>query len=128
MGNFADMMMELSRREKELNIMPDPDVDIYMKVRESSYKNTIWINCSNFIPNTIMFIFKQFLTKTLHIKSLLLKLLLKKHIQTNPRCFCFWKKYVLFETSKYFLMIFLLFASNSFLFFQKCFLHGRSKH
>lgn len=26
------MLAELSRREKEANIKPDPDVDIYMKV------------------------------------------------------------------------------------------------
>lgn len=31
-GCFADMLAELSRREKEANIKPDPDVDIYMKV------------------------------------------------------------------------------------------------
>ena len=27
------MLAELSRREKEANIMPDPDLDVYMKVR-----------------------------------------------------------------------------------------------
>lgn len=27
------MLAELSRREKEANIKPDPDVDIFMKVR-----------------------------------------------------------------------------------------------
>lgn len=27
------MLTELSRREKEANIKPDPDVDLYMKVR-----------------------------------------------------------------------------------------------
>lgn len=27
------MLAELARREKEANIKPDPDVDIYMKVR-----------------------------------------------------------------------------------------------
>lgn len=26
------MLAELSRREKEANIKPDPDVDVYMKV------------------------------------------------------------------------------------------------
>lgn len=26
------MLAELSRREKELNIKPDPDIDIFMKV------------------------------------------------------------------------------------------------
>lgn len=29
----VDMLAELSRREKEANIKPDSDVDIYMKVR-----------------------------------------------------------------------------------------------
>lgn len=29
----ADMLAELSRREKEANIKPDPDLDFYMKVR-----------------------------------------------------------------------------------------------
>lgn len=29
------MLSELSRREKEANIKPDPDIDVYMKV--SSY-------------------------------------------------------------------------------------------
>lgn len=28
-----DMLAELSRREKAENIKPDPDLDIYMKVR-----------------------------------------------------------------------------------------------
>lgn len=27
------MLGELSRREKEANIKPDPDIDVYMKVR-----------------------------------------------------------------------------------------------
>jgi hypothetical protein len=27
------MLTELSRREKEANIKPDPDVDVYMKVK-----------------------------------------------------------------------------------------------
>lgn len=29
---FSEMLAELSRREKEANIKPDPDIDIYMKV------------------------------------------------------------------------------------------------
>jgi hypothetical protein len=29
---YADIMMEVSRREKEAGIVPDPDVDTYMKV------------------------------------------------------------------------------------------------
>ena len=28
------MLAELSRREKAANIMPDPDIDIFMKVRK----------------------------------------------------------------------------------------------
>ncbi|XP_066334606.1 ABC transporter G family member 39-like [Miscanthus floridulus] len=28
---FSDMLTELSRREKEANIQPDPDIDVYMK-------------------------------------------------------------------------------------------------
>jgi hypothetical protein len=32
-SNYADMLTELSRREKEANIKPDPDVDVYMKVK-----------------------------------------------------------------------------------------------
>lgn len=31
--NFSEMLAELSRREKEANIKPDPDLDIYMKVK-----------------------------------------------------------------------------------------------
>lgn len=29
----TDMLAELSRREKEANIKPDPDIDMYMKVK-----------------------------------------------------------------------------------------------
>ena len=32
MLNSADLLAELSRREKEANIKPDPDIDVYMKV------------------------------------------------------------------------------------------------
>lgn len=32
-SDYADMLTELSRREKEANIKPDPDVDVYMKVK-----------------------------------------------------------------------------------------------
>lgn len=35
MNYTADMLTELSRREKEANIKPDPDIDLYMKVRIS---------------------------------------------------------------------------------------------
>ena len=30
----TDLLSELSRREKEANIKPDPDIDVYMKVRK----------------------------------------------------------------------------------------------
>lgn len=40
-GTRYDMMTELSRREKEANIKPDPDIDMYMKVRVN--KNELWI-------------------------------------------------------------------------------------
>jgi hypothetical protein len=33
-GKFAEMLAELSRREKTANIKPDPDLDIFMKVRQ----------------------------------------------------------------------------------------------
>lgn len=33
------MLAELSRREKAENIMPDPDLDIYMKVRVITLKD-----------------------------------------------------------------------------------------
>ena len=41
------MLAELSRREKAANIMPDPDLDIYMKVNENSkkIKNLMFIFC-----------------------------------------------------------------------------------
>lgn len=29
---IPDIMMEVSRREKELGVIPDPDIDTYMKV------------------------------------------------------------------------------------------------
>lgn len=31
-GDALDMLTELARREKEANIKPDPDIDIFMKV------------------------------------------------------------------------------------------------
>jgi len=31
----AEMLAELSRREKEASIKPDPDIDVFMKVREA---------------------------------------------------------------------------------------------
>lgn len=32
LNTFADMLVELSRREKAANIRPDPDIDVFMKV------------------------------------------------------------------------------------------------
>lgn len=29
---FVDILMEVGRKEKELGIVPDPDIDTYMKV------------------------------------------------------------------------------------------------
>ena len=37
---LADMLVELSRREKAENIKPDPDIDIYMKVRQQLRENS----------------------------------------------------------------------------------------
>lgn len=34
LGN-AEMLTELSRREKAAGIKPDPDIDVFMKVREA---------------------------------------------------------------------------------------------
>lgn len=37
----VDMLAELSRREKDSNIKPDPDLDVYMKlIYQISYYNT----------------------------------------------------------------------------------------
>lgn len=36
--NYVEMLAELSIREKEANIKPDPDVDIFMKVKTSQWK------------------------------------------------------------------------------------------
>lgn len=33
MQKSTEMLAELSRREKEAKIKPDPDIDIFMKVR-----------------------------------------------------------------------------------------------
>lgn len=32
-SHSADLLAEVFRREKEANITPDPDTDVYMKVR-----------------------------------------------------------------------------------------------
>jgi len=34
-----DIMMEISRREKEAGIVPDPDIDTYMKVHSVTISN-----------------------------------------------------------------------------------------
>lgn len=34
----SEMLLELSRREKAANIIPDPDLDLYMKVRQHSWR------------------------------------------------------------------------------------------
>ncbi|KAL8527729.1 hypothetical protein ACS0TY_005540 [Phlomoides rotata] len=39
-GSRAEIMMEVSRREKEANIVPDPDIDIYMKAISVEGQNT----------------------------------------------------------------------------------------
>ncbi|KAL8481436.1 hypothetical protein ACS0TY_027806 [Phlomoides rotata] len=41
-GSRAEIMMEVSRREKEANIVPDPDIDIYMKAISFSTSN-LWV-------------------------------------------------------------------------------------
>ena len=42
----AEMLAELVRREKEANIKPDSDVDIYMKVGRNLLSITTFENCS----------------------------------------------------------------------------------
>ncbi|KAL8545343.1 hypothetical protein ACS0TY_005497 [Phlomoides rotata] len=39
-GSRAEIMMEVIRREKEANIVPDPDIDIYMKAISVEGQNT----------------------------------------------------------------------------------------
>jgi ERCC4-type nuclease len=34
---MKEMLAELARREKEANIMPDPDIDIFMKVSRNLF-------------------------------------------------------------------------------------------
>ena len=39
---FPEMLVELLRREKSANVMPDPDLDVYMKVsKDKMHKNKI---------------------------------------------------------------------------------------
>lgn len=37
-GASYEMLAELSRREKDANIKPDPDLDIYMKVKKKNLR------------------------------------------------------------------------------------------
>ncbi|KAG2729216.1 hypothetical protein I3760_01G238800 [Carya illinoinensis] len=39
-GSRYEMLAELSRREKEANIMPDPDIDVYMKAEATEGQDT----------------------------------------------------------------------------------------
>ncbi|GMN72516.1 hypothetical protein TIFTF001_056017 [Ficus carica] len=39
-GSRYDMLGELSRREKEANIKPDPDIDVYMKAAATEGQET----------------------------------------------------------------------------------------
>ncbi|KAL8542756.1 hypothetical protein ACS0TY_003583 [Phlomoides rotata] len=41
-GSRAEIMMEVSRREKEANIVPDPDIDIYMKMMSVTDKTPLF--------------------------------------------------------------------------------------
>ncbi|KAK7251605.1 hypothetical protein RIF29_34947 [Crotalaria pallida] len=43
-GSRYDMLAELSRREKELNIKPDPDIDVYMMVCCFHYVLVDWFH------------------------------------------------------------------------------------
>lgn len=45
-SKFAEMLAELLRREKELKIKPDPDIDVYMKVRNYKEKNVFMVELS----------------------------------------------------------------------------------
>lgn len=42
---YSEMLTELVRREKEAKIKPDPDIDMYMKVKKNS--NKIHSSCMN---------------------------------------------------------------------------------
>ena len=39
---IAEMLAELARREKAANIKPDPDIDVFMKVRNLCRKYEDW--------------------------------------------------------------------------------------
>lgn len=51
---LAEMFKELSRREKEANIKPDPDLDVFMKVKSQGH--AFW--CSFCFFSDIFFTFK----------------------------------------------------------------------
>jgi len=46
------MLAEVCRREKEKNIIPDPDIDVFMKVRESVTQVTFMFSIYYRITNT----------------------------------------------------------------------------
>jgi hypothetical protein len=40
------MLMELARREKEAGIKPDPEIDMFMKVRLITTQKTLYFFCA----------------------------------------------------------------------------------
>ena len=50
------MLKELSRREKEANITPDPDLDVFMKVRSQGH--TFGSNFCFFLYMSLTFMIK----------------------------------------------------------------------
>ena len=52
--NFADMLAELSRRERDANIKPDPDLDIFMKVRNHLHQ-AFWIVYARNLKSLLLF-------------------------------------------------------------------------
>lgn len=58
------MLVELSRREKTANIMPDPDLDVYMKVLEKLAEKNVKEKltfCRDFRYNLFIPFFFKFL-------------------------------------------------------------------
>jgi hypothetical protein len=51
------MLAELSRREKEANIKPDPDIDVYMKVRQKIQANDLNLGKNAFLSCGFFFFF-----------------------------------------------------------------------
>lgn len=45
MLHALEMLMELSRREKEAGIKPDPEIDMFMKVRLITTKDSLLLLC-----------------------------------------------------------------------------------